>query len=77
MEELFIRYIIDLYQDVPTSVYEGLLFVFILGTVALMAFKGIGKGRRLSAGLLALEYIALIYCATVIYSKLSILTYCV
>ena len=71
MKELFVRYIIDLYQDVPTSVYEGLLSVFCLGAVVLIALKGFRKGWRLSVGLLAIEYIVLIYCATVIYRAYS------
>ena len=71
MKDLFIKYIIDLYQDVPTSVYEGLLFVFCLGSVALIALKGIRKGWKLSSCLLAIEYIVLIYCATVIYRAYS------
>ncbi len=67
MRDLFSKYIIDLYQDVPTSVYEGLFLVFCFGLVALIALKGFRKGWRLSAGLLALEYIVLIYCATVFF----------
>ncbi len=67
MKELFVRYIIDLYQDVPTSVYKGLLLVFCFGTVVLIALKGIREGWKLSAGLLAIEYIVLVYCATVIF----------
>ena len=66
MRELFAKYIIDLYQDVPTSVYEGLLCVFCLGSVVLTVLKGFRNGWRSSAGLLAIEYIVLIYCATVI-----------
>lgn len=67
MRELFVKYIIDLYQDVPTSVYKGLLLVFCIGAVGLIALKGFSKGRRLSAGLLAIENVLLIYCATVIF----------
>ena len=71
MRELFVRYIIDLYQDVPTSVYEGLLSVFCLGTVVLIAIKGFSKGIKFSAGLLAVEYVILIYCATVVFREYS------
>lgn len=71
MKDLFSKYIIDLYQDVPTNVYKGLLLVFCLGVVGLIALKGIRKAQRLSAGLLAIEYILLIYCATVIYRVYS------
>ena len=71
MKELFVRYIINLYQDVPNNVYEGLLSVFCLGLVLLIALKGFRKGWKLSARLLAIEYIVLIYCATVIFRVYS------
>lgn len=71
MRELLVRYIINRYQDVPASVYEGLLSVFCLGAVVLIAFKGIPKGLKLSAGLLAVEYVILIYCTTVIFRAYS------
>lgn len=67
MFELFAKYIIDLYQDVPIIAYEGLICLFFLGTVALIALKDFRTGWRLTVGLLALEYIVLIYCATVIF----------
>lgn len=71
MRELFVKYIIDLYQDVPTSVYEGLLSVFCLGTAVLIAIKGFFKGLKFSVGLLAIEYVILIYCATVFFREYS------
>ncbi len=71
MRELFVKYIIDLYHDVPTSVYEGLLTVLCLGAVVLIAIKGISKGLKLSAALLAIEYVLLIYCATVVFREYS------
>lgn len=70
MRELLIRYIIDLYQDVPTSVYKGLLSVFCLGSVV-FAIKDFPKGLKLSVGLLAIEYVLLIYFATVIFREYS------
>ena len=71
MRELFVKYIIDLYQDVPTSVYEGLLSVLCLGAVVLIAINGFSRGLKFSAGLLAIEYVILIYCATVILREYS------
>lgn len=67
MRDLFGKYIIDLYQDVPTIVYVGLLCLFFIGGVVLIILKNFRKGWRLSVGLLAIEYIVLIYCATVIF----------
>lgn len=69
MRELFVRYIINLYQDVPTSVYEGLLSIFCLGAVVMIALKGFKNGSILSVVLLATEYMILIYCATVIFRE--------
>ena len=71
MRELFVQYIINRYQDVPASVYEGLLSVFCLGAVVLMVLKGFPKGLKLSAGLLAIEYVILIYYATVVFREYS------
>ena len=69
MRKLFVRYITDLYQDVPTCVYEGLLLVFFLGSVLFLSVKRLKRGWRMSAGLLALEYVILIYCATVVFRE--------
>lgn len=71
MKELFVRYIINRYQEIPTCIYEGLLSIFCLGVVILIALKGFRKGWRLSVWLLAIEYIVLIYCATVIFRAYS------
>lgn len=71
MRGLFVKYIIDLYQDVPTSVYEGLLSIFCLGSVVLVVIKGFPKGIKLSAALLAIEYVLLIYCTTVVFREYS------
>ena len=71
MKELFWQYVIKLYQDVPTEVYEGLLSIFCFGTVGLVAFLGWKKGRKKVAELLFFEYVFLIYCSTVIFRKVS------
>lgn len=71
MRELFVKYIIDLYRDVPTSVYEGLLSIFCLGAVVLIANNGFSKGGKLSTALLVIEYVLLIYCATVFFREYS------
>ncbi len=67
MKEEFKQYIISLYQDIPQEVYEGLLSIFCLGVVLLVAWKGFKIGLRYSANLLLLEYIFLIFCSTVIF----------
>ncbi len=67
MREQFRTYIVRLYQNIPTEVYEGLLSVFCLGLVLLLVFCGIKKGQRYTSGLLMVEYVFLIFCSTVIF----------
>ena len=67
MREQFRQYIINLYQDIPQEVYEGLLSVFCLGLVVFVAWKGFKTGFRYSAILLLVEYIFLLFCSTVIF----------
>ena len=67
MREQFRTYIVSLYQNIPTEVYEGLLSVFCLGLVVFIAWKGFKKGLRYSVALLLIEYIFLIFCSTIIF----------
>ena len=67
MREQFRQYIINLYQDIPQEVYEGLLSVFCIGLVVFIAWKGFKTGFRYSAILLLVEYIFLLFCSTVIF----------
>lgn len=71
MKDVFVRYLIDLYQDIPTSIYEGLLSIFCFGMVALVTLKGLRKGLIAVIVLLVVEYIFLIYCCTVIFRPLA------
>ena len=67
MREQFRTYIVSLYQNIPTEVYEGLLSVFCLGLVVFVAWKGFKTGFRYSAILLLVEYVFLLFCSTVIF----------
>jgi len=67
MREQFRTYIVSLYQDIPTEVYEGLLSVFCIGLVVFIAWKGFKAGLRYSAILLLVEYIFLLFFSTVIF----------
>ena len=67
MRDQFRTYIVSLYQDIPTEVYEGLLSVFSIGLVVFIAWKGFKSGLRYSAILLLVEYIFLLFCSTVIF----------
>lgn len=71
MKEHFRQYILDLYKDVPSEIYEGLLAVFCLGAVVMMAFWGIKRGLWYSAGLLLVEYVFLLFCSTVFFRAYS------
>ena len=71
MKELFLQYVIQLYQDVPISVYEGLLAILCVGVAIVFAVKGFISGWRLVADLLIAEYIVLLYCSTVIFRPVS------
>ena len=67
MREQFRQYIINLYQDIPQEVYEGLLSIFCIGLVVFIAWKGFKSGLRYSAILLLVEYVFLLFCSTVIF----------
>ena len=67
MREQFRTYIVSLYQNIPTEVYERLLSVFCLGLVIFIAWKGFKTGLRYSAILLLVEYVFLLFCSTVIF----------
>lgn len=71
MKEQFRQYVINLYQDVPTEVYEGLLSIFCIGAIGLFVFLGWKRGWKKVAGLLLAEYVFLIYCSTVICRKVA------
>ena len=71
MREQFRQYIINLYQDIPQEVYEGLLSVFCLGLVVFIAWKGFKTGLQYSVSLLLIEYIFLIFCSTVFFRTTS------
>lgn len=69
--EDFIRYWHLLWRDVPHNVLESLVVVFCIGTVTLLALKGLKSGWRYVSGLLLAEYVFLLYCSTVIFRSAS------
>jgi hypothetical protein len=71
MKELFYQYIVSLFQGVPVWVYEGLLSVFCVGAVLIVAIKGLRKGGQYASALLLIEYVFLLYGATVIFRTAS------
>ena len=69
MKELFRKNVIELYQDVPAGVYEGLLYPLCIGAVLLLAVFGVKKGLWYTAGLMLVEYIILLFCSTLYFRQ--------
>lgn len=69
MKEQIAEYVISLYRDIPMAVYEGLLSVLCLGTVAIIVCYGLKRSLKWIVGLQLVEYIFLIFCSTLIYRK--------
>lgn len=67
MKEEIGQYVVSLYHDVPTEVYEGLLSVLCLGVLVIIACYGFKRGWRKVVGLLLVEYVFVIYCSTVTF----------
>ena len=61
----FLKYISLCFRDIPISVSIGLLGVFCVGTVLLLAVLGFKKGVKWSAGLMLLEYLVLLIILSV------------
>lgn len=78
MIERFQQYLIDLNKEVPVpvSVYEGLLWFFLVGLVLFAAFKGIWNGLRCSSVLLLIEYLFILLCYTIFFRVPSLSVGC-
>ena len=69
MKELFRKKMIELYQDVPAGVYEGLLYTLCIGAVLLLAVLGVKKGLKYTVGLLLVEYVFMLFCSTFFFRQ--------
>lgn len=67
MKEEYRKYIAQLYQYIPSEIYEGLFSLFCLGVVMYFAFCGFKKGILFTVRLMLVEYLFLIFCSTVFY----------
>lgn len=67
MREQLRAFILDLYQDVPSGVYEALFSVFCLSSIIILVWLGWKRGWRKISGLFLVEYLFLLYCSTVIF----------
>lgn len=70
MKEMFSRFIINLYDDVPAYIYVLLIIVFIL-CVAFFIILERDKSIKYSVWLLFVEYMFLLFCSTVLYRPLA------
>ena len=71
MKDEFVKYVINLYQNVPWYVYEMLLFVFCIGLILMITFCGIKRGLRKSLGLILMEYAFLLFSSTVLFREVN------
>lgn len=69
MKEIFRKKMIELYQDVPAGVYEGLLYTLCIGALLLLAVLGVKKGLRYTAGLMLVEYVFMLFCSTLYFRQ--------
>ena len=63
------RYWNSLFTDIPDYVFQMHLSLFCLGAVVSFIWEGVRKGVILTARLLLIELMTVIYCSTVIYRK--------
>lgn len=66
MWDQLIQFAICRYKEIPTTVSVGILVSFLLGTVLFLAFFGVRKGLKWSAGLLLLEYLFLLIVLSIL-----------
>lgn len=69
--ELFKSYLVDLGSKLPLSIYGVLLLILIISTLIIIGSKKISDKRRKIAGVLFIEYLALLYCATVFIREVA------
>ena len=71
MIDRYIQYVGSWLASIPTNVGIGLVVVFCVGTVLLLAFMGGKRGLRWSAGLVLLEYLFLLLLLAVLLRKVQ------
>lgn len=69
---LLVDYLVNLYQDVPESLYVSLAALLCLGIVLICTILGIKRGIRYIIKLFFIEYVCLIYCSTVLYRSVNV-----
>ena len=72
MIDQLLQYFNLCFRFVPTSVFVGMLLLFCIGSILLLAFKGVQKGLRWCAGLLLLEYVFLLFYVAVLLRRVHV-----
>ena len=67
----YIEYLGQWLARIPTNVGIGLVVVFCVGTVLLLAFMGVKRGLKWSAGLALVEYLFLLILLAVLLRKVQ------
>ncbi len=63
------NYIINLYHDVPSSLYVIMAAIFIIGSLIFLVRQGGGVGIRYSLRLLVIEYVIIMLSSTVFFRE--------
>ncbi len=71
MVDLFIQYLVELYKDVPSDVYEGLVSILCLGSVIIVVFCNYNNVWNKVSRILLVGYVVLTYCSTIICRPFS------
>lgn len=67
LENHFIKYLVNLYEDVPLYLYVALGAISYVGVILLFVRFGRTKGLLYSSRLLLLEYLFLLFCSTIFF----------
>lgn len=65
--DLFCKYIVGLYNDVPLEIYLGLISVFAIGLFLVLKFSNEKNQFQIVSKLLLIEYLSLLFCSTVLF----------
>lgn len=69
MREALKEYLAQLYQCIPQYIFDIAAMVMVIGALLALLIWGFSKGWRKISFLLLVEYLALIFCSTVIFRR--------
>ena len=65
----FKEYLTQLYQCIPQYIFDIAALVLLIGAILSLLIWGFSKGWRKICFLLLIEYLALIYCSTIVFRR--------